>query len=214
MAYVLCPCAWDLWYVACILAHICFCLIVVVGIAPQDVNMMCAHTWRLPFPLRDMMWTCSALVLETLLLTLIGCCRRCCCVVVNIAWRNVVQNETRAPAHKGLDDDICCCCSRVVIVVAIAWRNMIVLCASAQGFVIYWCFTQRNMKHTRGKSTTYVVVAAVFLSLLLSGDANMKQKRAHRQHIMLLQLRWCHCCCCTTWYEVVTCSRMRPCCQY
>ncbi len=54
---------------------------------------------------------------------------------------------------------------------------MIVLCACAQGLVVSWHFTRCNMKCTRGKLTTYVVVAAVFLLSLLSRDIDMKQKR-------------------------------------
>ncbi len=89
----------------------------------------------------------------------------------------MLQNEARAPAHEGLVDNICCCCSQVVIIVNIARRDMMVSCARAQGLVVRQCFTRRDMKRMRGKFTTYVVVAAVFLLPLLSRNIDMKQKR-------------------------------------
>ncbi len=118
-----------------------------------------------------------ALALEALSSTLVICCRRCCFVVVAIVQRNVLQNEARAPVHERLVDNICCCCSQVVIIVTIARRDMIVSCACTQGLVVCRHFTRRNMKRTRGKLTTYLIVAAVFLLLLLSCDIDMKQKR-------------------------------------
>ncbi len=91
----------------------------------------------------------GALALEASLLTLVVCCCCCCLIVVAIAWRNVLQNEPHAPAHKRLVDNICFCHSHVAIVVAIVRCNMIVSRACTGGLVVCCRFTQCDMKHTR-----------------------------------------------------------------
>ncbi len=131
----------------------------------------------------------GALVLEALLSTLVLCCRRCCFVVVAIAQRNVLQNEPHPPVHERLVDNICCCCSRVVTIVAIAWRNMIVSRTCAQGLVLCWCFTQRNMKCTRPCHHQYC--------------GTWRWKRHALAHEALLSLSSCNAMWkCIGWYEI------------
>ncbi len=90
-----------------------------------------------------------ALVLEGLSSTLVVRPHRCCFVAITIEQCNVLQNETRAPAHEGLIDNISCCCSHVFIMVAIVQRDMIVLCTRTQGLIVCRRFTRRDMKCRR-----------------------------------------------------------------
>ncbi len=132
----------------------------------------CVYAWRFS------LCACSALMLKASLSTLVvhPCC--CCFVVIAIARHNVLQNEPHVPAHERLVDDICCCCSCVVIVVTIAQHDMIVLCTRAQGLVVCWRFTRRNMKRTRPCCCQWCVTwcwkwrALVHKALLLSPLCN------------------------------------------
>ncbi len=185
--------------------HLCSTVILALSI----------YVWRGRLIVASMLDTLAcamrrALVLEALSSTLVVCCCRCCFVVVAIARRKCVAKWSLCTcawwAHwrHMLLLQLCCYPSRHCA------TNMIVLRACTQGFVVCWCYMQRDMKHTRGKLTRYVVVAAVFLSSLLSRDANMKQKGACRQHLLLLQPRYCRRCCYRTLYEVVVHSCTRP----
>ncbi len=58
----------------------------------------------------------------------------CCCSCVFVA---VAVMRCQYEMKKGLVDNICCCCSRVVVVVVVVTRrDMKLLCACAQGFVV------------------------------------------------------------------------------